>query len=827
MFTNIKIKSIILLIIIFAFLQDLYSQMDSCETVPFSGESSSPSTFIGGRYKPHRTDIDGSPVNEQLDYFPILVLYIQYQGETGGNFPGNPDSVDAWPAGRAPNFLNRTITDIRASNSSSWWDSYNGYDINDYWHEFSRGKLHVRGKAYSVILQHTKAWYDSNGGQGKMNKDVFDYLTDSTDINWTFYDKWTTVSEGNFKWEPDQLVDMIYMVFRNRANGYLSSAGEASIRAIQGATNNLYTVYQNGNTIVKIQGGYFDINSSGTRTEARADLIYCRHSFFGVSTHEHGHYLFGGAHETYSHMTAGQGGEFSLSPWEMIKMGYIQPQTVNYFNPTHLLYDYSSRYGTAGSTGEVIQVPITSDGNEFFLLANRRKVSPYDIRMSGDTLSDDGSYFFKNVNPQIGKGLYIYHIKGGYEYGPGDAKDMDLECADGLWNWESTGLTRPPTWNPNGTVSVYKRSTVSYNNDAPNISSSLLNRDDISFVYSNKTIWHSPGKADLFNPLIRGTDKLYTNDKDYFYTLPVYGDRFDAWNVGYNEVFSPYSSPNTKNMSNDSTGIYIWYKAIDTSTNEATLKIFRTGQGEFSRDSILHLTPPSRPMGIIVDYHLEGENYMRPIITWNHNLEPDMLRSDSMKRYKIWRATTDNMSSVPVNYTLLKTLDIDADTIPSYIDTSIIALGSGWPGMGEQIQYPVRYTVQAIDKYADSSVRSDFGSAIGLRNCSICALDEESGPAGDNFQIFENIPEEYALSQNYPNPFNPVTKIKYDIPFDGNVSIKIFDINGRLVMTAVDELKTAGRYEFNFSGINLSSGIYYYRISSGNFSQVKKMILLK
>ena len=68
---------------------------------------------------------------------------------------------------------------------------------------------------------------------------------------------------------------------------------------------------------------------------------------------------------------------------------------------------------------------------------------------------------------------------------------MDLECADGLWNWESTGLTRPPTWNPNGTVSVYKRSTVSYNNDAPNISSSLLNRDDISFVYSNKTIWHT------------------------------------------------------------------------------------------------------------------------------------------------------------------------------------------------------------------------------------------------------------------------------------------------------------------------------------------------
>ena len=232
-------------------------------------------------------------------------------------------------------------------------------------------------------------------------------------------------------------------------------------------------------------------------------------------------------------------------------------------------------------------------------------------------------------------------------------------------------------------------------------------------------------------------------------------------------------------MINDTTGIYIWYKAIDTSSKEATLKIYRTGQGGYSRDSILHLTPPSRPMGIVVDYHIEGENYMRPIITWDHNQEPDMLRTDLKKRYKIWRATSDNMSSVPENYTLLITLDIDSGTAPSYIDTSVIALGSGWPGMGEQIQYLVRYTVQAIDKYADSSVRSDFGSVIGLRNCSIC---KDAEPTEDNFQIHKNIPEEYSLSQNYPNPFNPVTKIKYDIPFDGNVSIKIFDISGRLIV---------------------------------------------
>ncbi|HMQ70631.1 MAG TPA: T9SS type A sorting domain-containing protein [Ignavibacteria bacterium] len=89
------------------------------------------------------------------------------------------------------------------------------------------------------------------------------------------------------------------------------------------------------------------------------------------------------------------------------------------------------------------------------------------------------------------------------------------------------------------------------------------------------------------------------------------------------------------------------------------------------------------------------------------------------------------------------------------------------------------------------------------------------------------MPTEYSLNQNYPNPFNPVTKIKYDLPFEGNVSIKIFDISGRLIKTLINENKVAGRYEVDFHGENLSSGVYYYKIESGDFSQVRKMILLK
>ncbi|NOX18493.1 MAG: T9SS type A sorting domain-containing protein [Chlorobi bacterium] len=87
--------------------------------------------------------------------------------------------------------------------------------------------------------------------------------------------------------------------------------------------------------------------------------------------------------------------------------------------------------------------------------------------------------------------------------------------------------------------------------------------------------------------------------------------------------------------------------------------------------------------------------------------------------------------------------------------------------------------------------------------------------------------EQYALMQNYPNPFNPTTTIKYEIPETGFVTLKIYDVLGREVSTLVNAKREAGRYEAEFNARGLSSGIYIYRIQSGNFTESKKMILLK
>lgn len=89
------------------------------------------------------------------------------------------------------------------------------------------------------------------------------------------------------------------------------------------------------------------------------------------------------------------------------------------------------------------------------------------------------------------------------------------------------------------------------------------------------------------------------------------------------------------------------------------------------------------------------------------------------------------------------------------------------------------------------------------------------------------IPNSYALRQNYPNPFNPTTIISYQIPKAGNVKLIVFDILGREVKTLVNEVKKAGNYSIEFNASSYASGVYFYKIESGSFTNSKKMLLVK
>ena len=96
-----------------------------------------------------------------------------------------------------------------------------------------------------------------------------------------------------------------------------------------------------------------------------------------------------------------------------------------------------------------------------------------------------------------------------------------------------------------------------------------------------------------------------------------------------------------------------------------------------------------------------------------------------------------------------------------------------------------------------------------------------------NNEVNIGIPVKFDLSQNYPNPFNPSTTINFDLPTDGKVSVKLFDMSGKEVAVLVNEVKTAGYYSVNFNASSLSSGVYFYNITADNFTATKKMMLLK
>lgn len=144
----------------------------------------------------------------------------------------------------------------------------------------------------------------------------------------------------------------------------------------------------------------------------------------------------------------------------------------------------------------------------------------------------------------------------------------------------------------------------------------------------------------------------------------------------------------------------------------------------------------------------------------------------------------------------------------------------------------------------NTSIEASTGSPTGLQNAAVVELNTTSGAfayAGtNNANVYFNnqdwtvdvnegeaTPENYSLEQNYPNPFNPSTTIKFRIPENSFVSLKVYNVLGKEVATLVNEEKNAGIFEVNFNANNLSSGVYFYKLETGNFVKTNKMILLK
>ncbi|MBK9097729.1 MAG: T9SS type A sorting domain-containing protein [bacterium] len=151
--------------------------------------------------------------------------------------------------------------------------------------------------------------------------------------------------------------------------------------------------------------------------------------------------------------------------------------------------------------------------------------------------------------------------------------------------------------------------------------------------------------------------------------------------------------------------------------------------------------------------------------------------------------------------------------MPHFISPTDLHIDEGTATYLESRGTPIAEVLTDID----GDVRDNDSTDIGA--------DEFDGIVGVENE--ETLPTEFALEQNYPNPFNPNTTFRYSIPKQSKVVIKLFDILGNEIATLLDEEKSVGTYELMWNAQNLSSGIYFYQLKAGEFTQTRKMLLLK
>lgn len=194
-----------------------------------------------------------------------------------------------------------------------------------------------------------------------------------------------------------------------------------------------------------------------------------------------------------------------------------------------------------------------------------------------------------------------------------------------------------------------------------------------------------------------------------------------------------------------------------------------------------------------------------------------------------------NISESPQSIYILRTINITPENWQSslcfdeacfapFVDSIVTNgdFGSSTLQPGEHRDFSVHFfTDNSIDSASAQILAVSIQDPLDIKVVNLFATTDISG------DIKETIPSNFTLLQNYPNPFNPETNIKFSLYQGSDISLKVFDSQGKFVRDIASGYFNAGEYEFKFDASNFASGIYYYEFKSNNFKQSKKMVILK
>ena len=308
---------------------------------------------------------------------------------------------------------------------------------------------------------------------------------------------------------------------------------------------------------------------------------------------------------------------------------------------------------------------------------------------------------------------------------------------------------------------------------------------DISLVSDSICLWKSENSGSNWNPVFTRSDTVtkilmhpsYPTSGDYLWVISSNGrkifktaDACTTWTDVTGNLPTPIYDLR-RNNSNDS----IIYAA--------------TAKGLYRINP-----PPEAPKNARSNVE-DPELINHPRITWDVSLESDL----PTQKYKIYK----KRDTGPWTY-------IGITSTNDFIDDNEYLDAPGEPTT-------VYYHVKTIDVAGNLSQPSNSVSFTVYEN------NEQKIHTGN----LRELPKEFALEQNYPNPFNPTTTIKFALPVDANVTLKIVSILGKEINLISNEFKAAGYHEIVFDAKKLSSGVYIYKLTAGNFSATKKMMLMK
>jgi M6 family metalloprotease-like protein len=643
----------------------------------------------------------------------ILIIYCKFIDD----YFNYPPYSDLWPGdlNTLPSWTLKTV----ARNTQQAW---NDPSITGYFEDMSRGKLHVIGDVCPVlIIPRLPSYYYSKVAGSNISYLVKEVL-DKADpyVNFADYDHYDPedYNHNNKYDEPDGTADMILICFRSIPIGISSIDNLGNYSGVASLTGSFGKFPGDQQYIVKdgikIKAG---ILGSGTFQHSIFDPDGQLH----IMLHEMGHYMFS---RTIGHL---QGtGYYSLMSgvgcgvmcgFEREVLGWVNPVTVskNMFNVP--LSDVIT-------TGCVYKIPIPNYPHNYPLhlyAENYQSSSYYTNRwLRGHaglpTLQNTGV-----ILTEANSSVYL----------------SDIKCADGKWDWERI---KHLWFYPSGLK-------------------------DWLYTFPFKNVAPNPDSGDNEMQLV---DKRISPD-DYTITADhpdALGDAEDFYNIGYNDVYSPWSNP----------GLYPYDSAHICI--ELTGKIFNIIYANFYVKNPV-LAKPSKPQL----YKAELVNNNNPLITWFPGREPDLVKYEIFRKNAL-NGYWENIASVNKN-------------VSSYIDP-------------KQVGDTVFYKIRAVDNQELKSVYSDVVS-IG-----------DGKPANGTENAYA-----FSLEQNFPNPFNPATNISFSMSAASYVKLTVYNTLGDEVYTIFEGMLTAGKHNFRWDGTNFASGIYFYRLETPGITLTKKMVFLK